>query len=92
MKWCIIGAGWIADRRTIPAILKDKANQLVAVMDRVATVAKKIGEKYGVPYFTEEKEAIIVDRIKKDIKWNMKFILIDTTVHKVQMNQIWNMV
>ena len=29
-----------------------------------------------------------VDRIKQDIKWNMKFILIDTTVHKAQMNQI----
>ena len=58
MKWCIIGAGGIADRRTIPAILKDKENQLVGVMDRVATVAEKIGKKYGVPYFTEEKEML----------------------------------
>ena len=23
VKWCVIGAGGIADRRTIPAILKD---------------------------------------------------------------------
>lgn len=55
MKWCVIGAGGIADRRTIPAILKDKNNQLVAVMDRVETVAEKIGTKYGVPYFTDEQ-------------------------------------
>lgn len=34
MKWCVIGAGGIADRRTIPAILKDKDNVIVALMDR----------------------------------------------------------
>ena len=51
MKWCIIGAGGIADRRTIPALLKDADNELVAVMDRVGEVAKAVGEKYGVKYF-----------------------------------------
>ena len=30
MKWCVIGAGGIADRRTIPAILKNGNNELVA--------------------------------------------------------------
>ena len=43
MKWCIIGAGGIADRRTIPAILKDEKSELVAVMDRVPAVAENIG-------------------------------------------------
>ena len=51
MKWCIIGAGGIADRRTIPALLKDPDNQLVALMDRRLDVAKTLGEKYGVKYF-----------------------------------------
>lgn len=55
MKWCVIGAGGIADRRTIPALLKDKKNELVAVMDRVPVVAQSVGEKYGVKYFTDEK-------------------------------------
>ena len=55
MKWCVIGAGGIADRRTIPALLKDEKNELVAVMDRVPVVAEKIGKKYGVAYFTDEK-------------------------------------
>ncbi len=55
IKWCIIGAGGIADRRTIPALLKDKNNILVAVMDRRLETAEKLGKKYGVAYFTDEK-------------------------------------
>ncbi len=55
MKWSIIGAGGIADRRTIPALLKDRENKLVAVMDRVPAVAENIGKKYNVAYYTDEK-------------------------------------
>lgn len=58
IKWCVIGAGGIADRRTIPAIMKDDGSELVAVMDRVPEVAKAVGEKYGVPYFTDEREML----------------------------------
>ena len=58
IKWCIIGAGGIADRRTIPAIIKDGNSELVAVMDRVPAVAEAIGKKYGVPYFTNEEEML----------------------------------
>ena len=58
MKWCVIGAGGIADRRTIPALLKDKENELVAVMDRVPAAAENIGKKYGVAYFTDEKQML----------------------------------
>ena len=35
IRWSVIGAGGIADRRTIPAIMKDEGSELVAVMDRV---------------------------------------------------------
>lgn len=58
IRWAIIGAGGIADRRTIPAILKNKDSILVAVMDRVSAVAEKIGLKYSVPYFTGEEEML----------------------------------
>ena len=58
IKWCVIGAGGIADRRTIPALKKDENSTLVAVMDRVPEVAKAVGEKYGVPYFSDEKEML----------------------------------
>lgn len=58
MKWCVIGAGGIADRRTIPAIISDKENELVAVMDRVSFVAQKVGEKYEVKWFVSEEEML----------------------------------
>ena len=58
MKWAIIGAGGIADRRTIPAILLDKENELVALMDKNPQVAKALGEKYGVPSFDNEEEML----------------------------------
>lgn len=58
VKWAVIGAGGIADRRTIPAILKNKDSILVAVMDRVPTVAEAIGNKYSVSYFTDEAEML----------------------------------
>lgn len=58
MKWCVIGAGGIADRRTIPALLKNPENELVAVMDRNADVAKRIGEKYGAKYYANEAEML----------------------------------
>ena len=58
MKWCVIGAGGIADRRTIPALLTDKQNELVAVMDKAPAAAKAVGEKYGVPYFTDEAQML----------------------------------
>ena len=55
MKWCVIGAGGIAYRRTIAAILKDEKSTLVALMDKVPETAKAVGEKYGVEYFTDEE-------------------------------------
>ena len=58
IKWAIIGAGGIADRRSIPAILKNKDSVLAAVMDRVPAVAERIGEKYSVPYFTDAEEML----------------------------------
>ena len=59
MKWCVIGAGGIADRRTIPALLGDRQNELVAVMDKSPEAARLVGEKYGVPYYTDEAEMLL---------------------------------
>ena len=58
MKWCIIGAGGIADRRTIPAILEDKSNEIVAIMDKVPAVAERLGEKYNVKYYIDEEQML----------------------------------
>ena len=45
MKWCVIGAAGIADRRTIPALVADEANELCAVMDKVEEAAKAVVEE-----------------------------------------------
>ncbi len=47
LKWGVIGAGGIAERRTIPeGITKARNATLVAVMDVDETRAKKIGSEY----------------------------------------------
>ena len=78
MKWCVIGAGGIADRRTIPALLTDKQNELVAVMDKAPAAAKATGEKYGVPYFTDEAEML------QAVKADAVYISTPVFCHKTQ--------
>lgn len=59
IKWTVIGAGGIADRRAIPALLEDKNNVIVAVMDAVPEVAKAVADKYGIAnYFSDEEEML----------------------------------
>ena len=56
IRWCVIGAGGIADRRFIPALLQSADCKLVAVMDRAADLAEGLGKKYNVPAFSDEEE------------------------------------
>ncbi len=58
IRWCVIGAGGIADRRTIPALLEDKNNVLVALMERNAAVGEAVSKKYGVPCYRDEEEML----------------------------------
>ncbi len=58
MKWSVIGAGGIADRRVIPAIMKDGKSELAAIFDRTPSVAERIGKKYSVPYFTDAEKML----------------------------------
>ncbi len=58
IKWCVIGAGGIADRRTIPAILSDENNELLAVMDNNPKTAEIIGNKYGVKFYSNIDEML----------------------------------
>lgn len=59
IKWCIIGAGGISDRRAIPAILLDEENEIVALMDKVPAVAKAIAEKYSVENYYSDVEEML---------------------------------
>ncbi len=59
VRWCIIGAGGIADRRSIPGMLLDPQNEIVAVMDAVPAVAQAVAEKYGFAnYFSDAEEML----------------------------------
>lgn len=52
---CIVGMGPIGNRHARAYMECGKA-QLVGVCDRVVTLAKAAGEKFGVPYFTKARE------------------------------------
>lgn len=59
IKWCIIGAGGIADRRSIPALLSDPDNEIVAIMDARLETAKAVAEKYNVPAYFDNIEEML---------------------------------
>jgi len=58
IRWCIIGAGGIADRRTIPAILSDKNNEIVALMEKNKEVGEMVSKKYGIKCYNDEEEML----------------------------------
>ncbi len=79
IKWGIIGAGGIADRRAIPALLEDGNNEIVAVSDKVLGVAQAVAEKYGVKkYFTDEEELL------KTVQCDAVYIATPVFCHKEQ--------
>ena len=49
VKWGVIGAGGIADRRTIPGLLLAENAELIAVMDTNMEFAESLAKKYGAP-------------------------------------------
>jgi len=56
LRWGVIGAGGIADRRTIPGMLGAKNAKLVAVMEVDMANARRLGDKYGA-VFSYDSEA-----------------------------------
>ncbi len=60
VKWGVIGAGGIADRRTIPEGLMPAENaELVAVMDVDGERVKQVARKYGdLRYYTREEDLL----------------------------------
>lgn len=57
IRWGVIGAGGIADRRTIPeGITQASGARLVAVMDTDRNRARAVGEKYGVDWYRNANE------------------------------------
>lgn len=50
IKWGVIGAGDIADRRTLPGMMLADNCELVAVMEVNPESSQKLAEKYGAQY------------------------------------------
>jgi predicted dehydrogenase len=60
INWGIIGAGGIADRRTVPEMLEvAKNSRLVAVMDTSTESVQRVAKKYDVAHaYTNEEELL----------------------------------
>lgn len=59
VKFGVIGAGGIAQRRTIPGMMEAKNLEVVAVMDIVNV--KQIVEKFNIPKYYEKEKEIVSD-------------------------------
>lgn len=61
LRWGVIGAGGIADRRTIPGMMLAQNAELVAVMEINMEFAEKIRAKYGAAKAYDSAEALLAD-------------------------------
>jgi len=76
VRWGVIGAGGIADRRTIPeGIMPAKNAELVAVMDINKNRAREVAKKYGVRCYYDSDELLADEDI------DAVYIAIPTYLH-----------
>jgi predicted dehydrogenase len=62
VKWGVIGIGGIAQRRTVPDMLKTAQKaELTAVMDINKDLAKNLAEKFGVKSWYTKEEDLLTD-------------------------------
>ena len=61
VKWGVIGAGGIADRRTIPGMLLADNAELVSVMEIDTAFAQKLCAKYGAKRAYTRAQALVED-------------------------------
>ncbi|MBQ7500734.1 MAG: Gfo/Idh/MocA family oxidoreductase [Clostridia bacterium] len=65
LKWGVIGAGGIADRRTLPGMMLADNAELIAVMEVSEELANKLKEKYNAKYaYTDHNELLANDEIE----------------------------
>ena len=61
VRWGVIGAGGIADRRTIPGMMKCDNAELVAVMEVNMELAEKCRAKWGCKRAYDSEAALLAD-------------------------------
>jgi len=65
VKWGVIGAAGIADRRTIPGMMLARNAELAAVMEITMELAEKIRVKYGAKYaFDNETDLLASNEVQ----------------------------
>ena len=86
VKWGVIGACGIAQRRTIPeGIIPAKNAELVAIMDVNKNAVKEVAKKYGVKYYINEES------ILKDNEIEAVYIATPTYLHHQQTSEHHNL-
>jgi len=79
VRWGVIGAGGIADRRTIPGLMLAKNAELVAVMEVDMELAEKIRAKYNA-----KKAYDNIDKLLADKEIDAVYIATPVIYHKEQ--------
>lgn len=77
VKWGIIGAGDVTERKSGPALYKIEHSQLVAVMRRDEDKAKDYARRHNVPKYYNDADALIND---PDV--NMIYVATPPSSHK----------
>lgn len=62
VKWGVIGAGGIADRRTPPGMALCDNCQLVTLMEVNETLAKELAEKHRTKRYYTSVEDLLADK------------------------------
>lgn len=77
VKWGIIGAGDVTERKSGPALYKIEHSQLVAVMRRDEAKAKDYARRHNVPKYYTDADALI-----NDPEVNMIYVATPPSSHK----------
>lgn len=64
VRWGVIGAGGIADKRTMPGILRSECAELVAFAEVVPEKREELKEKYGVTAYADAESLLADERIE----------------------------
>ena len=63
VKWGVVGSGGIAERRTIPGLLKCGNAELAACMDRDGEAARRVAQKFGAKLACTELSELLASDI-----------------------------
>ncbi|MBQ6902446.1 MAG: Gfo/Idh/MocA family oxidoreductase, partial [Oscillospiraceae bacterium] len=61
VRWGVIGAGGIADRRTLPGMMLSDEAELIAVMEVNEELSEKLRVKYGAKRAYTDHKALLAD-------------------------------